>query len=995
MDYAASMGDLRLGSAEHGWSGRFIDGSSGSPLAENLLTRTFARVTNGLVVMSCKGYAAGNAAQGSFIALCPGGAYSGMRSQWSATGTGWEFRGNAATATFTGAHDVTVNLMIYVDLDARKTWGTASWRDAVSPYSFHEFASPKCDWDSSAVGIDKVAVLADMRTANPGMDVDEIRVETIANYYEDFNEGAPGQSVTASPTRWTGAGPAGTDLCLGSGEHGWSGNYIDGSSASGAVENKYVRRITQALSGLVTMSCNAYAADAASQSSMVGMSASDTALTTNRCQWISQPDGWQFRAGQEYRGDYVDPHCGPFSSESFSGAIGTTVALKLFVDLDAKQTWGSADWVDPDGAAKSYTTAKYDWVTSEIRIGTVFVLMDKQNGWQGIDVDNLHVSSDHYFEDFDSGTSAGSVTLAPLGWTRQSPSGVLQLGSAQHGWSGNYIDGSSGTRGRVNAYGKEFPRVPHGLVELSCRAYAANPRSQGSCIGLMPSGAWGSKLNRWMSTPTGWEFKVQRGSGSDANLEAFAGGIGCSVDLRLFIDLETNRTWGQAKWKDGSGYHEYVTARYDWDETNAASRIGRVFVAMDRTKGRQGIDIDDLNVRVLPGEWRPHQVTRKGATDTRITAKYRILSEPWNVPNEAPYMVLMPADTGDTPPGSLKQDRVLLEVFLGPAMSSYVLTSDNEGDTWSKPAPVHVDAQGASDGGFGVSLTYMGRGELIMRNGAYDYSRDYGMTWGPGPTYPPASNGLQLYMWDKFVADRDGDAVTLTATQYNEVNLACQGYIMKSLDKGKTWLPEIQVPQWRGVSEVSPCRVSANVIVGGCRTDFPSWFTGVPGIEDVHPAGRIDIYTGLGVSRSTDNGLTWSPVSVLYDYGRHHASIVKLPDGTLVMTYAVRIANQANDPYRWPDTADGYPRFGVEAVVSTDAGVTWDVEHRYILYQYVGTRPFSDPGWFWNITQQVSTVVLANGDLLTTFGTWYRTSRDGSIPMRSPRDTGLIRWSLR
>ena len=46
--------------------------------------------------------------------------------------------------------------------------------------------------------------------------------------------------------------------------------------------------------------------------------------------------------------------------------------------------------------------------------------------------------------------------------------------------------------------------------------------------------------------------------------------------------------------------------------------------------------------------------------------------------------------------------------------------------------------------------------------------------------------------------------------------------------------------------------------------------------------------------------------------------MVLLPNGSILMTYVVRKG--------YTDTADGYPRFGIEAIVSRDNGRSWDLE---------------------------------------------------------------------
>ena len=52
------------------------------------------------------------------------------------------------------------------------------------------------------------------------------------------------------------------------------------------------------------------------------------------------------------------------------------------------------------------------------------------------------------------------------------------------------------------------------------------------------------------------------------------------------------------------------------------------------------------------------------------------------------------------------------------------------------------------------------------------------------------------------------------------------------------------------------------------------------------------------------------------------------PSGEIVMTYVVRKG--------YVDSPDGFPQFGVEAVVSRDHGQTWDLDHRYILHHWIG-----------------------------------------------------------
>ena len=116
-----------------------------------------------------------------------------------------------------------------------------------------------------------------------------------------------------------------------------------------------------------------------------------------------------------------------------------------------------------------------------------------------------------------------------------------------------------------------------------------------------------------------------------------------------------------------------------------------------------------------------------------------------------------------------------------------------------------------------------------------------------------------------------------------------RAYLRSSTDGGQTWSTGIQVPQWNGVSEVDIVRAANGNLVAACRTD----------ISDAFPGETLDWYEGLGVSISKDGGNTWSNVNKLYDYGRHHASMLLMPNNDIVMTYVVRLG--------YPDTPTGIP----------------------------------------------------------------------------------------
>jgi hypothetical protein len=293
----------------------------------------------------------------------------------------------------------------------------------------------------------------------------------------------------------------------------------------------------------------------------------------------------------------------------------------------------------------------------------------------------------------------------------------------------------------------------------------------------------------------------------------------------------------------------------------------------------------------------------------------------------------------------------------------------------------------------GLALTYLGQGKVLAYVGEQAgnrwFSNDYGATWGNPVPVGPTPDGKPWAIWCPSLVEHHeakGTAPRLAETGYVVVGPAgtspgyAQGYLRFSGNQGRTWGKGLLVPQWKGVNEAALLRAANGDWVAACRTDIPARFKGE----------TLDHYEGLGISISKDRGRTWSDVKKLYDWGRHHPSLVLMPNHDIVMTYVVRKG--------YADTPDGYPQFGIEAVVSHDHGQTWDLDHRYLLHTWVGNRKGSNqnlpgPQAWWASSQATSTVLLPDGNLLTAFGTGYR-SKPNDQGMSAPRDAGLIRWRL-
>ncbi len=378
-----------------------------------------------------------------------------------------------------------------------------------------------------------------------------------------------------------------------------------------------------------------------------------------------------------------------------------------------------------------------------------------------------------------------------------------------------------------------------------------------------------------------------------------------------------------------------------------------------------------------PTGWQEHTVVRTNGKDKalRLPAKFQLMSAPWNHENaQMPEIAYMP-----------EKKRLLMTIQYGSPVQTIVLTSDDYGNTWTDKRWLHVDAQGKPDFSCPVGMTYLGNGRLVMsqcgNSGLRRFSSDYGQTWEESVKHPSGANGMELYHWDPMLIDRDksGKIVRLTEVKHtvktnppgSDECYESQAYIWFSTDGAKTWSPEKKIDEWFHVNEVTLVRARNNEIVASCRIDIPPRFK----------KEWLDNYCGMGVSFSKDNGIAWSKPDKLYDWGRHHASFVVMPNGDIVMAYVVRRG--------YVDSKDGFWQFGVEAVVSKDNGKTWDLDNKYILGWWTGKWK-GENSWF-GLSQTTSTVLLPDGSLLTTFGTGYRNEPTQAA---CKLDVGLVKWKL-
>ena len=271
-----------------------------------------------------------------------------------------------------------------------------------------------------------------------------------------------------------------------------------------------------------------------------------------------------------------------------------------------------------------------------------------------------------------------------------------------------------------------------------------------------------------------------------------------------------------------------------------------------------------------------------------------------------------------------------------------------------------------------MMLAYLGDGVVTFESGDTGermrlFSHDYGRTWDERVAVPAAPDGQQFGVEGNPLVERDeqGKAIRIAQTGYTLEGAAPHWkqteYIRWSEDGGRTW-PRVACPEaWRGTethdgktynlscAEGSLVRATNGWLVAALRTWGPVQLHGHPNFEDS--------LEGTAVSISRDDGVTWSPYRMVFDSGRHHATLMCMPNGDLVMVVIRRV-----------DFRDGklasYRR-GCDAVVSHDHGETWDIEHMIVLDDFLFC---DDERWVRGLCGHLSSTLLPDGSILTGYG---------------------------
>lgn len=328
---------------------------------------------------------------------------------------------------------------------------------------------------------------------------------------------------------------------------------------------------------------------------------------------------------------------------------------------------------------------------------------------------------------------------------------------------------------------------------------------------------------------------------------------------------------------------------------------------------------------------------------------------------------------------------VLLGSWKEDAVEKPVITfSQDDGDTWTGWRVIEEVPPAASGADKRPMLmTWLGgrRLSFIAEDTRY-FSEDGGRTWPESVAVPPAPGGKLWYGEGNPLVefDTDGSPVRIAelgwywAGNGNWPAGTTAEYIRWSTDGGRTWGEALRPDAWYGSMRYDGQDYAFSMNEGSLARANNGWL--VAALRGhLHPRYWVDTkefddgLEGMGVSISKDDGKTWSEPKTLFEAGRHHPTLHTLPNGDLVMSYIVR-----------NDMADGrlasYRR-GCEAMVSTDNGVTWNPQRRYILDEFESEDGMK---WWNGWVGHVASVPLPDGRIITAYGRYLS------------RGVALIRW---
>jgi hypothetical protein len=301
-------------------------------------------------------------------------------------------------------------------------------------------------------------------------------------------------------------------------------------------------------------------------------------------------------------------------------------------------------------------------------------------------------------------------------------------------------------------------------------------------------------------------------------------------------------------------------------------------------------------------------------------------------------------------------------------VEAIIAFSKDAGATWSNFSSIPDSTDRP------MLFTALGKGRLSCLAPRRFFSSDYGRTWPESVVNPPTREGRAFNSEGNAWVDRDDEGRAKAILELGWHYAPGKSHpkddatvvFRRSIDGGQTWIDEVSPPQWkfsvdhqgktwqRGVSEGALVRAANGDLVAALRTDMPPRYFDGP---------HDDSLEGTAISISSDDGKSWSQMQFLFQAGRHHANLQRLPNGDLVCTLVVRDDIQQG---KTPDDKLTSQRRGCDAVVSKDHGKTWNLDRRYELDSFDFLRP--DGYWVDGMCGHIAAVALPDGQVISAYG---------------------------
>ena len=268
-------------------------------------------------------------------------------------------------------------------------------------------------------------------------------------------------------------------------------------------------------------------------------------------------------------------------------------------------------------------------------------------------------------------------------------------------------------------------------------------------------------------------------------------------------------------------------------------------------------------------------------------------------------------------------------------MQNEVRWSCDGGLTWSNPVvPFPVETIGANYEG---RLMVLPGGKLLMATVALDgkkrpgpylsVSSDNGRTWSPSWKLDLSVAWDDGHGWPtrQSVVKPDGSVVLMCNNYYRDTEWRCIAFELSPdlRDIKNHWVVasnchdqsflRLESGKWVAVWRIAGLRIDRDQLPYGY---IPEW-------DDDNEGHDF-----LAATESLDGGRTWTKSRPVTNYMEVPGHLMRLKDGRLLLTYGVR----------------HYP-MGVQAMLSSDEGKTWDKSNTFMLAWH-GAFCWNAPGWF-------------------------------------------------